>query len=349
MYLGPIAHQLARGSKPASGRGPQVKRGEEILAGPYPKRFSEFVGQEMAKAQILAAVVSAAKRKAPMSHMLLASGQPGIGKTALALLAADCRNVGVVELQGKVKDKDVAAALRVMEDGDVLLIDEVHRLGAAGSEWLLSLMQDGELVLPTGVVQAPKITIIAASTDAQKLPRPVLERFPIKPILEPYSLSEAVQIARQSAARLGFGDVLPMPEQNGWLETVAKACLNNPRRMSMLLESVRDHALSTNNSTYSPAGYDLTTALEWAGVTEDGITRLGQEYLIALFTSDGVASVTTLQRLLNEDQLRHTEGELINLGFVEVTGRGRALTDYGMARARELALAYVDNNKETAA
>jgi Holliday junction DNA helicase RuvB len=346
MFAGPIAHALA--SSGGSPRGPQIKRGAEILDGPYPKRFSEFVGQTVAKNQIIAAVMSAAVRKAAMSHILLASGQPGIGKTALARLAAECRNVGFIELGGKVKEKDVAAALKVMEDGDVLFLDEVHRLGAAGSEWLLTLLQDGALQLPTGVVQAPDITVIAASTDSQKLPRAVLERFPIKPILEPYSLPEAVQIARMNAERLGFGEHIPMPEEDSWLEQVAKACLNNPRRMTMFLTAVRDDALMNDKASYSPTGYDLTTALEWTGVTEDGITRLGQEYMIALFTSGGVASITTLQRLLNEDQLRHTEGELINLGFVEVTGRGRALTDYGMNRARELALAYMENNKESA-
>jgi Holliday junction DNA helicase RuvB len=348
MFIGPVAYQLAKGMSRTSAPGPQVKRGEEILDGPYPKRFSDFIGQQVAKDQIIAAVMSAAVRKTAMSHILLASGQPGIGKTALARLAAECRDVGFVELGGKVTEKDAAAALNVMEDGDVLFLDEVHRLGASGSEWLLTLLQDGALQLRTGVVKAPDITVIAATTDAQKLPRAVLNRFHIAPALDPYTLTEAVQIAKLNAERLGFGDYVPMPEEDAWLERVAKASLNNPRRMTTFLTAVRDDQLMNKNS-YSPTGYDLTTAMEWTGVTEDGITRLGQEYLIALFTSDGVASITTLQRLLNEDQLRHTEGELINLGFVEVTGKGRALTEYGMTRARELALAYVENNKETAA
>lgn len=318
-----------------------VKHGAEILEGPYPKRFADFVGQTTARTQILAAVKSAAVRKQPMDHMLLASGQPGIGKTALGRLAAECRDVGFLELGGKVREQDAAAALKVMNDGDVMFIDEIHRLGKAGSEWLLTLMQDGTLQSRTGVVTAPRITIIAATTEAQKLPRPLLERFPLKPILEAYTLAEAVEISKLTATRLEFGGILPMPANDTWLEGVATACDNNPRRMGMLLTAVRDYALAYDNANLTEDGYDITTALEWSGLSRDGIDSLGQQYLVALLVS-GTTGIKTLQGMLSEERLEHTEADLVRKNYVAVTGRGRELTEYGRERARALAAELVE-------
>lgn len=319
------------------GKLPPVKRGEEILAGPYPKSFADFVGQTRAREQIVASIASATKRGKPLEHMLLASGYPGIGKTTLARLTASLLNVGFLELGGTVGDKDVALALQAMQDGDVMFLDEVHRLvsgGRARAEWLLTLLQDGCLQLPTGVVEAPAITVIAATTDAQKLPETILDRFPLKPVLDPYTDVEAQEIALVTARRLGFGKTVPIisPETAA---KVAAAAANNPRRMRDFLISVRDSAMS--QGLPENGQYDLSTALEWNGLTADGLTATAQNYLVGLYAHGGTAGVATIKALLNEEQLAHTERHLIQRGLVEVTPRGRSLTGPGMDRARELA------------
>lgn len=337
---GLLAWRMANAKGTPHGFGPQVKRGAEILEGPYPQTFTDFIGQEKARLQILAAITSAARRDAPMDHMLLASGSPGIGKTALSRLTASMLGTGFVELGGSVGDRDVVKAIRTMQDGDCLFLDEVHRLvsrGKARAEWLLTLLQDGVIQLPTGVVTAPKITVIAATTDAQKLPETILDRFPIKPVLEPYSDEEAVQIARISAQRLGFGDLLPLPVVDQWLSQVAKACDNNPRRMGQLLTSVRDVALTNDCADLGEAGYDIATALDWNGLTTDGLTASDQDYLLALFSYGGTAGLPSIKAMLGEDQVGHTEKHLIQRGYVKVTPRGRELTDYGLERTHALA------------
>jgi len=322
-------------------RGPRIKRGDEILEGPYPQSFAEFIGQDTARTQLLATIESAQLRDEPMDHILLASGSPGIGKTALGRLTANLGRAGFIELGGAVTDKDVLRAVRVMQDGDVLFLDEVHRLVAGGkakAEWLLTLLQDGVLQLPTGVVQVPAITVIATTTDAQRLPETILDRFPVKPLLVPYTVAEAVRIAMVTARRLGFGtDLLPEPSGTDWLIEVAQAGDCNPRRMSGLLTAVRDVALSTGNGNLTEDGYDLTVALQWSGLTRDGLTRGMQDYLVALYAYGGTAGAGTLKALLTEVEIALTERHLIQRGYITITPRGRELTDYGMERATLLA------------
>lgn len=321
-----------------------VKRGDDIVHGPYPKRFTEFIGQAKARLQIIAAITSAIERQEPMDHMLLASPFPGVGKTALSRLTAHLLDVGFVELGGKVKDSDAAVAIREMEDGDVLFLDEIHRMvqgGKASAEWLLTLLHDGELHTPQGIIVAPRITVIAATTDAQRLPETILDRFPLKPILDSYTTAEAVQIARLHADRLGFGDVLPMPESMVWLERVVRASDNNPRRIGNLLSTVRDSAITARKEsidTYlTEEGYDIAEALDWSGLTEDGLTMGMQEYLGALWLNNGKAGIGTIKASINEEVVIHTEKALIQRGYVVVTGSGRSLTDYGMERAEQVA------------
>jgi Holliday junction resolvasome RuvABC ATP-dependent DNA helicase subunit len=351
------AHYLAWRMANSTGTpsGPTVKRGDDILDGPYPRSFTEFVGQDIAVQQVMASIASSFHRETRMDHMLFDSGSPGIGKTSLARLAAHRKGAGFVELGGSVRENDAAKALKHMVDGDVLFLDEIHRLvsrGKSGIEWLLTLMEDGTLHLPTGAVKAPDITIIAATTDGQKLPTTVLDRFPIKPVLEDYTDAQALRIAELTAARQGFGDLVPMPESNAWLAQVAAACVNNPRRIRQLLIAVRDSTLASGNLVPGPHGYDIATALVWNGLTRDGLDRLAQGYLVGLLSYGGVTGLSTLKALLQTEHIQHTENDLVQRGFVQVTPKGRALTDYGQERAQSLAEELVAKhiaNKEDAA
>jgi len=319
--------------------GPTVKRGTEILRPYDPKRFDDFVGQTTARSMIIAAVKSALVREQPLGHILLASGLPGIGKTTLARLTATLYGGGFVELGGTVTDRDAIKALRVMEDGDVLFLDEVHRLisnGKARAEWLLTLLEDGTIQTPGGVFEAPRITVIAATTDAQRLPQTILDRF-VQPVLDEYNEVEAVQIAASAALRMGYGtDELPMPQSTGWLEKVARASNNNPRLITRLLGQVRDIAIAEDLGNLSNGEYDISKALVWSGLTEDGLTAQAQNYLIALYVSNGTAGVKTISAAIGEEQVAQTEKLLIHKGLVVITSRGRSLTGLGDERAEQL-------------
>lgn len=154
--------QASQGAKPGSHVARAVGPDAIFGTGPYPRKLSQFVGQEQAKDQLMTAMLSATERQVAMPHVLLACGSPGVGKTTLGKIVASELQVGYVELGGQVKEKDIASAAEVLKPGDVLFLDEIHRLVAFGkrnAEWLLQLLQDGVLMLPTGVVRLPPITV----------------------------------------------------------------------------------------------------------------------------------------------------------------------------------------------
>lgn len=336
MTAGPIARRLA--ARGLAG-GPTVKRGTDILRPYDPKRFDDFVGQTIARSMIIAAVKSAIRRDRPLGHILLASGLPGVGKTTLARLTATLLDTGFVELGGVINERDAIKALRVMEDGDVLFLDEIHRLvssGKARAEWLLTFLEDGVIQTPGGTFEAPNITVIAATTDAEKLPATILDRF-MRPVLEEYTEAEAVQIAAGVALRMGYGTAeLPMPSKTEWLQRVARASNNNPRLVTRLLEQVRDIAISGDLSNLQNDEYDISQALVWSGLTEDGLTAQAQNYLIALYVSNGTAGVKTISAAIGEEQVAQTERLLIHKGLIVINSRGRSLTDLGDERAEAL-------------
>lgn len=332
------ARRLASGAPP----GPTVKRGTDILEGPYPRRFDDFVGQDLARTQLISAIRSAIRRNATLGHVLLASGIPGVGKTTLARLTAALLDTGFVEIGGAVTDKDAIRALRVMQDGDVLFIDEIHRLvsgGKARAEWLLTLLQDGMIQTPGGSFMAPDICVIAATTDVQRLPETIWGRFPIRPVLDEYTDEEAVQIAKETARRVGFGviDDLPMPSDDVWLEPIARAANNNPRAISNLLTQVRDIAISSELDNYTDAGgYDASQALTWSGLSEDGLPSEARNYLMALHRFGGTASIETIKASIAEEKVTQTEKLLIQKGLIVISSRGRSLTiPEGWSRAEE--------------
>jgi Holliday junction DNA helicase RuvB len=307
----------------------QIKRGDDIIGdGPYPHDFTQFVGQNTARMQILTAITAAAKRGEALPHMLLASGQPGIGKTSLGKLTAHTLKVGYAELGGVVTAEKARPVLEAMQDRDVLFLDEIHRMVASGkknAEWLLQLLQDGVLVLPGGTVEIPKITVIGATTDAQLLPETIVDRFPIQPILEPYTVEEAVQIAHVTASRLRM--TLAEPQYH----RIAAAADYNPRVMGRLLATVRD--IQDADPTCADP---VARAQHWTGFSDDGLTRLAQDYLMLLYGYGGVASLPTMLAVLGESVLKHTERDLVQRGFITVTNRGRELTGLGRERAAKL-------------
>lgn len=318
-----------------------------ILAGTYPKSWDEVIGQEKAKRQLQVAIRAAQMRGVPMPHTLLASGVPGVGKTALAVLCAQELGTGVKIVSGRMKGAEARLVLADMCDGDALIIEEVHQLAQVSkkdAEWLLHLMENGVLIGPRGPEPQPAITIVATTTDPGRLPEPVLERFTCKPALTPYSDDEATQIAQLMAMRL-FDPPMCLPTK-GNCAAVAQAANNNPRQVRILLENLRDHALVEGPDFWDlEDGYPLDQVLDDHGLTADGLTQTAQRYLRILHDewAGEPAGVSAMKERLREPGgLDYTERLLQEKGFIALTKRGRLLTQSGIRRARALAEAHCD-------
>lgn len=325
-----IQHRVCTASRRTHNGGatPSPLVGEAIFAGTdYPRTWPEFIGQRRATAQLRAACYSARFRRQRMDHVLIASGIAGIGKTALAMLCAADLGTGLIEISGPVEIDDAIPILQAMCDNDVLFWDEIHQAVAGNSAkagWLVHLLQDGHFVTQAGVEPLPKVTIIAATTDLQRLPTTIIGRFPVKPVLEPYTKVQAEEIAHSVAVKLGFGKLVPYYDD---LSVVATASNGNPRDMRALLIALRDVYLAYQH-------FDLARALDWVGVTRDGLTRLALDYLITLLSMfEGKGDEKSIASALNEPgSLRHTEQLLVQAGYITITPSGREMTKDGVTR-----------------
>lgn len=310
----------------------------------YPANWDEFVGQDTVKRQLKIAAKSAKARRVPMGHVMLSSPVPGIGKTSLALLVAKELGGNMCMQSGPVKPSDLAYLFMDLKDGDVLYLDEAHRLAEGGrgkAEWLLHVLQDGVCPTPLGMQVIPKITVIASTTDAGRLPQPILDRFEISPVLEPYDEEDgkriAVQLARKVLAPAGLK--LPTAKVAAGL---AQAGNNSPRHMRRILCALRDLVFA-EEVRESNGNYDLTEALVFAGVTADGLPVQAQKYMVILATEymGNPAGQKAIADRLGEVGAGMTELEriLLGKGYIALTKQGRMLTPDGMRRARTLAAA----------
>lgn len=319
------------------------------LGGDYPTTWDSFVGQDSAKRQLMVACKSARLRGETMEHVLIASSEPGIGKTALALLCARELDANVKIISGKINVAQARIALSELQDGDVLFIDEVHMLvqgGKGNAEWLLHLLQDGVLMGPMGPEVQPKITVIAATTDVGRLPKTIIDRFSKRPDLSPYSHDDATRIALGKASKLFTTPLTPFPSVEN-CEAIALAGNCNPRLIGHILSNLRDIAVTTDADNYDKNArtYDLSEALAWMGLTEDGLDRVARRYLIALLKdfAGGAGERALADRLGETGGLGHVEQILMAKGLIAKTKQGRVLTQSGIHRARA-----VERNEEAA-
>lgn len=310
-------------------------------AGLYPQSWDEFVGQNRVKLQLQIAIQAAKKRKAPLEHVLLASATPGIGKSSLAQLVIRELGVNYRVQSGPVKPDDLLMLFLGMEDGDVLLLEELHKLADGGksrSEWLLHYLQDGVLITPMGPEKVARCTVIGTTTDAGRLPSPVLQRFQIVPSLQPYSDLEGQQIALRLASKILVAEGLTPPSATCGA-AIALASSNQPRIMKRLLINLRNLVLA--GVVADAPDYDLTTSLEWSGLTADGLDDAAQRYLIAIFTNFGgrAAGRTVLSSLVGEvgTSLTDLERQLMDKGLIVLHNTaGRRLTRAGIERTDRL-------------
>lgn len=303
----------------------------------YPTKWSEFIGQDVAKDQIRTAAQSARKRKAPADHILLATEDPGVGKTALAHLAALAAGTKLFEVQGKVTVGEMRGILFNMRDRDVLLWDEIHGAvdgGKKNIEYMLPLLTGWQLIGAFGVEDVPHIQVIAATTEAHRLPPAIRSRFTQPPMVG-YTLDEAARIAVVMSRKVLGTEGLPVLAKRNAVQLAACANLN-PRAIGKLLVNLRDLVI-TGRTTHDGKDYDLTTVFVHAGLTPDGLDFIAQRYLGLLLKSQAEVGERTLRDHLQAPSMTSTERVLYDKGYILKTKTGRTLSSTGLARAMQLA------------
>ncbi|EGD60132.1 Holliday junction DNA helicase B [Novosphingobium nitrogenifigens DSM 19370] len=306
---------------------------EDVDAALRPKTLGEFIGQEGARENLRVFIESARQRRESMDHVLF-FGPPGLGKTTLAQIIARELGVNFRATSGPViaKSGDLAALLTNLEEGDVLFIDEIHRLNPQVEEVLYPAMEDRALDLIIGEgpsarsvrIDLPGFTLIGATTRQGLLQTPLRDRFGIPVRLQFYTVAELERVVTRGANLLGIGI-----EPEGAHE-IARRARGTPRVAGRLLRRVRDFAQVAGSPTITQAIADKSlTRLE---VDKLGLDLQDRRYLmmIADIYKGGPVGVETLAAGLSEprDTIEEViEPYLIQLGLVARTARGRCLND----------------------
>lgn len=297
-----------------------------------PKKLSEYIGQEQVCSQMSIFIAAAKQRKEPLDHVLI-FGPPGLGKTTLSHIIANEMGVAIRQTSGPVLDKpgDLAAMITNLEAGDVLFIDEIHRLSPVVEEILYPAMEDGQLDIIIGEgpaarsikIDLPAFTLIGATTKAGLLTSPLRDRFGIIQRLEFYSADQLQQIILRSA------NILKITlEISGAIE-IAKRSRGTPRIANRLLRRVRDFA---QVNAYKNIDKDIANqALMLLEVDSAGFDVLDRSLLMAVIERfnggpvgiDSLAAAIGEERGTIEDVL---EPYLIQQGYLMRTPRGRIAT-----------------------
>ncbi len=294
-----------------------------------PPAFSEFCGQEKVKERLLLMVKAAQLRGDVLGHVLL-SGPPGLGKTTLANIIA--REVGhrLHTTSGPQIEKagDLAGILTKVEKGDVLFIDEIHRLHPAIEEYLYPAMEDFRLdiIIDQGPnarsiqLNLPKFTLVGATTRAGMLTGPLRSRFGLVNRLDYYSAEELCQILRRSAGLLGI-DLTP-----GGALAISRRSRGTPRVANTLLRWVRDYAQVKADGRVSDTVADA--ALGMIDIDEDGLDEMDKRLLETLIYkfNGGPVGLASLAVAVSEDESTIEdvhEPFLIMQGYIKRTPRGR--------------------------
>ncbi len=298
-----------------------------------PRSFDDYVGQLRVVENLRIAIEAASGRSEPLEHVLL-YGPPGLGKTTLAALVARAMGANFRPTSGPTleKPKDLVGILTSLEDGDVLFIDEIHRLGRVIEEFLYPAMEDFQIdfVVDRGAyaktlkLPLKRFTLIGATTRAGMLSAPLRDRFGIVHHLDFYEPSELERIVRRSA------QLLNAQIDDAGAQMIAARSRGTPRVANRLLRRVRDYAdVRASGAITSDVA---SQALEREGVDNLGLDRMDRAFLKTLIEAyrGGPAGISAIAASMNEDAQTLedvVEPYLLKAGFVVRTASGRKATE----------------------
>ena len=297
-----------------------------------PRRLAEYIGQEKAKANLEVFIHAAQLRGEPLDHVLL-HGPPGLGKTTLAAVIANEMGVNMRITSGPAIEKpgDLVAMLTNLNEGDILFVDEIHRLNRAYEEILYPAMEDYaiDIILGKGPsadslhLELPHFTLIGATTRSGQLTAPLRDRFGVTLRLELYSPEELQRIVVRSAGILGVEI-----EPEGAYE-IASRSRGTPRIANRLLRRVRDFAQVRAEGVITREIADV--GLSYLEVDKLGLDALDRRMLRSIieFYHGGPVGLDTLAATINEEAVTLEdvyEPYLLQMGFLTRTPRGRCVT-----------------------
>ncbi len=313
---------------------PEEKRNNNFNSA-RPRTLQEFIGQEQLKSSIRIAIDASIYRKEPLEHTLF-YGQPGLGKTTLAFLIAHEMNTKckMATAPAIERPRDIVGLLLGLKEGEVLFIDEIHRLNRLTEELLYSAMEDFRLDLTMGAnrgarcrtINLPKFTLIGATTKLASVSAPLRDRFGLSQKIEFYTYDELKQIINN------FSRIINLSLDDEASYNLAKISRGTPRIALRLLRRVRDYAQVIEETNVISLNL-IKKALNSYQIDQKGLDSLDRQYLSFLNQNNNIPTgLDSIAAGLGDDSSMLefvVEPYLIQIGFLTRTPRGRLLTALG--------------------